>query len=113
VWIVAVLTLGGFFRSLEFTSLNTMAYADVEHARMSRATSLIAVGQQVSISVGVAVGALAVDLTLWWRGHDAIAAADFQPAWLIVASISALACFIFARMPSDVGAALAKGAPKA
>jgi EmrB/QacA subfamily drug resistance transporter len=112
VWIVAVLTLGGFFRSLEFTSLNTMAYADVEHARMSRATSLIAVGQQVSISVGVAVGALAVDLTLWWRGHDTIAAADFQPAWLIVASVSALSCFIFARMPSDVGAALANSAPK-
>jgi len=44
VWIVAVLTLGGFFRSLEFTSLNTIAYADVDHRYLSRATSLIAVG---------------------------------------------------------------------
>ncbi len=107
-WIIAVLTLGGFFRSLEFTSLNTMAYADVEHARMSRATSLIAVGQQLSISVGVAVGALVVDLTLWWRGHDTITAADFRPAWLIIAAISALSCIVFWRMPSDAGAALAK-----
>jgi len=39
VWIVAVLTLGGFFRSLEFTSINTIAYADVDHRVMSRATS--------------------------------------------------------------------------
>src|SRR5256886_3817773 len=60
-WIVGVLIVGGFFRSLEFTSLNTIAYADVDNRRMSRATSLVAVAQQVSISVGVAIGALAVD----------------------------------------------------
>ena len=63
-WIVGVLIVSGFFRSLEFTSLNTIAYADVDNRRMSRATSLVAVAQQVSISVGVAIGALAVDLTL-------------------------------------------------
>ena len=69
-WIVGVLIVGGFFRSLEFTSLNTIAYADVDNRRMSRATSLVAVAQQVSISVGVAIGALAVDLTLWARGRS-------------------------------------------
>jgi EmrB/QacA subfamily drug resistance transporter len=79
-WIVGVLIVGGFFRSLEFTSLNTIAYADVDNRRMSRATSLVAVGQQLSISVGVAIGALAVELTLWARGHTTITAADFQPA---------------------------------
>jgi EmrB/QacA subfamily drug resistance transporter len=108
VWIVMVLTLGGFFRSLEFTSLNTIAYADVDHRFMSRATSLIAVGQQLSIATGVAVGALAVDVTLWLRGHDTITAADFQPAWLIIAAISASSCLVFWRMPSDAGAALAQ-----
>ena len=61
--------------------------------------------------IGVAVGALAVDVTLWWRGHDTITAADFQPAWLIVAAISALSCLVFWRMPSDAGAALAQRAP--
>jgi hypothetical protein len=109
IWIVAVLTLGGFFRSLEFTSLNTIAYADVEPRFMSRATSLIAVGQQLSIAIGVAVGALAVDMTLWLRGHDTITAADFQPAWLIAAAISASSCLVFWRMPSDAGAALSQG----
>jgi EmrB/QacA subfamily drug resistance transporter len=113
VWIVAVLTLGGFFRSLEFTSINTIAYADVDHRVLSRATSLIAVGQQLSIAIGVAVGALAVDVTLWWRGHDTITAADFQPAWLIAAAISALSCLVFRRMPSDAGAALAQRPPEA
>ena len=114
-WIVGVLIVGGFFRSLEFTSLNTIAYADVDNRRMSRATSLVAVAQQVSISVGVAIGALAVDLTLWARGRDTITAADFQPAYLTIAVIAGCACFVFARMPADAGAELARrsGAPAA
>ena len=51
-------------------------------------------------------------MTLWWRGHDTIMAADFQPAWLIVASISALSCQVFWRMPGDAGAALAERTPE-
>jgi fucose permease len=111
-WIVGVLIVSGFFRSLEFTSLNTIAYADVDNRRMSRATSLVAVGQQVSISVGVAIGALAVDLTLWARGQSIITdAADFQPAFLAIAVIAGSAFFVFARMPADAGAELARRTP--
>jgi len=110
-WIVGVLIVGGFFRSLEFTSLNTIAYADVDNRHMSRATSLVAVAQQVSISVGVAIGALAVDLTLWARGHTTITAADFQPAYLTIAAIAACSFFVFARLPADAGAELARRTP--
>ncbi len=110
-WIVGMLVIGGFFRSLEFTSLNTIAYADVDARRMSRATSLVAVGQQVSISAGVAIGALAVELTLWARAGSEITAADFQPAFLAIAVIAAGAGIAFARMPSDAGAELARRTP--
>ncbi|HET7019527.1 MAG TPA: DHA2 family efflux MFS transporter permease subunit [Xanthobacteraceae bacterium] len=106
-WIVAVLIVGGFFRSLEFTSINTIAYADVDNRRMGRATALVSVAQQVSISVGVAIGALAVDLTLWARARDTIKAADFQPAFLAIAVIAASASLLFARLPADAGAELA------
>lgn len=110
-WIVGVLVIGGFFRSLEFTSLNTIAYADVDHQRMSRATSLVAVAQQVSISAGVAIGALAVDLTLKLRGHTAITAADFQPAFIAIAAIAGCAVFVVSRLPEHAGAELAQRAP--
>jgi EmrB/QacA subfamily drug resistance transporter len=109
-WIVGVLVVGGFFRSLEFTSLNAIAYADIADRHMSRATSLVAVAQQVSIAVGVAIGALAVDLTLSMRGHTTITAADFQPAYLAIALIAACAIFVFARMPPDAGAGLSQRA---
>lgn len=111
VWIVGVLVIGGFFRSLEFTSIATIAYAEVDYKRMSRATSLVSVAQQLSISMGVAIGALAVDMTLWARGGYVITAADFQPAFLTIAAIAACAAFVFARMPPDAGAELARRVP--
>jgi len=108
---LAFLLFGGFFRSLQFTSINTIAYAEVEPARVSRATSLVSVGQQLSISAGVAVGALAVETTQRLHGGGALQAADFPPAFLIVAAISALSVLIFARLPHDAGAELADRLP--
>ena len=65
----------------------------------------------VSISTGVAVGALVVDLTLWARGHTVIQAADFQPAYLTIAVIAGCASLVFARLPADAGAELAQRVP--
>ena len=106
-----VLLIGGFFRSLQFTSINTIAYAEIEQARVSRATALVSVGQQLSISAGVAIGALAVDLTAQFRGHADLHAEDFQTAFLIVAAISALSVFIFSRLSPEAGAELSGRAP--
>jgi EmrB/QacA subfamily drug resistance transporter len=107
-WIVGVLLVGGFFRSLQYTSLNTIAYADIDSRYMSRATSLVAVAQQLSLSVSVALGASLVELTFAWRGGDKITAADFQPAWIIVSLISAMTALIFWRMPPDAGAEVSR-----
>ena len=107
-----ILLVGGFFRSLQFTSINTIAYAEIEQARVSRATALVSVGQQLSISAGVAIGALAVDLTAQFRGHADLHAEDFQTAFLIVAAISALSVFIFSRLSPEAGAELSGRAPR-
>lgn len=102
--IVAVLLIGGFFRSLQFTASNTLAYADIDQRRMSRATAMASVGQQLSLATGVAVGAFVVELTLKWRGGAEIMAADFAPAFVVVSVVSALSALVFARMPADAGA---------
>ena len=101
---VLLLFVGGFFRSLQFTSINSLAYAEVETQRVSRATALVSVAQQLAISAGVAIGAMAVELTLHFHGHAALQAADFPPAFLAVAAISALSVFFFARLAPDAGA---------
>jgi len=108
---LALLLIGGFFRSLQFTSINTIAYAEVENVRVGRATALVSVGQQLSIAAGVALGAMAVELSVHFRGDGTLQAADFPPAFLAVAAISALSVFIFARLSRDAGAELADRLP--
>ena len=51
--IFLALLAGGFFRSLQMTSINTLSYADVPPGMLSRATSLTSMAQQLSQSVGV------------------------------------------------------------
>jgi EmrB/QacA subfamily drug resistance transporter len=103
---VAILLSGGFFRSLQFTSINTIAYAEIEPAKMSRATAMVAAVQQLSLSTGVAIGALVVELTLRLKHSTTMGINDFSPAFLFVGLLSASAVFIFMRLPSDAGAEL-------
>lgn len=102
--ILAVLLLGGCFRSLQFTSLNAIAYADVSSREMSSATSLTSVAQQLSLGVGVAIGAFALESVARWRGGAELAAPDFWPAFVLVALISASSGWILARLKPDAGA---------
>ena len=105
IWVMLLLLfVGGFFRSLQFTSINTLAYAEVDPQRAGRATSLVSVAQQLAISSGVAVGAMAVEFTLHLRGGTTFDAADFPPAFLAVAVVSGLSVFFFARLAPDAGA---------
>ncbi|HWV41894.1 MFS transporter [Pseudorhodoplanes sp.] len=108
---IAILLVGGFFRSLQFTSINALAYAEVPVARMSRATTLAAVGQQVSLATGVAIGALTVETVVRWKGQAAITAADFPAGFLLVGLIAATSAFLFARMPANAGAEMANRIP--
>jgi EmrB/QacA subfamily drug resistance transporter len=103
---VAILLSGGFFRSLQFTSINTIAYAEIEPAKMSRATTMVAVAQQLALSTGVAVGALVVETMLQLKDTTTITVADFPPAFLVVAALSASAALIFYRLAPDAGSEL-------
>lgn len=102
--ILMVLLIGGFFRSLQFTSINTLGYADIDRQRMSRATSFSSMAQQLSLSVGVGTGALLLHLTLVARSGDALRASDFLPAFIVVGICAAVSALAFVRLPADAGA---------
>jgi len=102
--ILVLLLAGGFFRSLQFTSTNTLAFADVPPTRISRATSLTSTAQQLSISMGVALGATLLHLTLLWRGASDLTADDFWPAFVVVALLSGASVFVYAHLAHDAGA---------
>ena len=103
VKILLVILVGGFFRSLEFTALNAIAFAEIAPKDMSNATSFAAVGQQLALSTGVAIGAAALEAARDLHGGVQLGAADFAPAFCLVAAISALAALVFWPLPDTAG----------
>ncbi|WP_207455256.1 DHA2 family efflux MFS transporter permease subunit [Azospirillum sp. SYSU D00513] len=106
--IIGVLLLAGFLRSLQFTGINTLAYAEVPQPRMSGANALASVMQQLSLSLGVAAGAVMLHLTHVWSGRAAIgsaqlSAADFVPAFLILGVLSWLSVLFYRGLPPGAG----------
>jgi EmrB/QacA subfamily drug resistance transporter len=103
VWLL--LLTSGFFRSLLFTSLNAVAYADIPPERMSQATSFSSMGQQLSLSFGVGFGALVLHLVSLHQ-HTQLVPEDFTVAFVAVAAVSALSTFSFRALPEDAGSEL-------
>lgn len=103
---LSVLLIGGFFRSLQFTAVNTLAYADISHAGMSRASSFAAMAQQLGISLGVGVAAEALSLSMAWRGSDTLIAADVMVGFIVIGSLCALASLAFWKLSPNAGESL-------
>jgi EmrB/QacA subfamily drug resistance transporter len=106
-WLILLTLLaGGFFRSLQFTALNVISYADIDPPRMSRATSFASVSQQMSGAVGVAVAAICVEAIQFGFGDTELMARDLSLAFVLVAIVSSLSVFVFAKLKPDAGAAV-------
>ena len=100
-----ILFIGGCFRSLEFTSINSIAYADISNRRMSAATSLSSVMQQVSVSLGISIGAFVLEYS---NAGILNAQSDFVTSFVFVALVSASSCCFFALLKPDAGADLSR-----
>jgi EmrB/QacA subfamily drug resistance transporter len=60
VWVIVLLAFFyGAFTSLQYTSMNTLVYADTTEEQTSNASSIASTMQQMSISFGVAIAGLA------------------------------------------------------
>ena len=101
--IMTVLLIGGCFRSLQFSSLNAISYADVATPAMAGASSLAGVMQQLSLSLGVAIAGFALQLAGEWSHSDATALANFRVAFFVVALISMSSAWLMWRLPKDAG----------
>ncbi len=111
----AVLFVSGVNRSIQFTALNTIAFADVAPAQMSGATTLSSVAQQVNSGMGIAFGALALRLAENWHDQPAGNAtlADFHWALGLTALLALVAIADALRLPRAAGAHVSgHGIPK-
>ena len=101
--IVAVILVGGFFQSLQFTAYNIVAYAEIGAARMSAATSFYTTFQQLMLSVGICIAASVLGLTAAARGHAEPMLADFSVTWVVLGLITLVAAPVCALLPRNVG----------
>jgi Na+/melibiose symporter-like transporter len=101
--IYAALLIGGFFRSLQFTAYNTLAYGDVPRARMSSATSLYVTCQQLAATIGISAGAVSLEISMALAGRASPQPIDFSHAFLVVALFTLVAAPIALLMPRNAG----------
>ena len=104
--VIMVLLVGGCLRSLQFTAVGAIAFADISQAWMSQASGLQSMSQRLAQSLGVAFGAYALELSSSLQGHSTIVAADFWPAFLAIALVSGASVFYNVALPHDAGAEL-------
>lgn len=107
----ALLLAGGFSRSLFFTGVNALAYAEVDSRQAAQATAFNAVMQQASLAMGVAYAGAMLEASLFVRG-GALGIADFHAAFIAVALVMAAGAIPFVRLHPEAGAsALSKRGP--
>ena len=103
-WVIMiVLLVGGFFRSLQFTSLNGLAYADIDQTQMSRASTLSAMTQQLVQSVGIGLAAMLLHMFMVMQGETTLTAGSISPAFLIVGALTFFSLAFFIRLPKTAG----------
>jgi EmrB/QacA subfamily drug resistance transporter len=102
-WLYLVLLVTGVLRSVFFTGVNALGFADIEEHETSQATALTAVSQQLSVAFGVAVAGGTLELSSRLTGGHALGLDDFHIAWFVVAGVSLLSALPFLRLPPDAG----------
>jgi len=103
--IAVILFVGGLTRSMQFTALNTIGFADVTPTQMSGASTLFSVMQQMATGMGIAFGAMALRLGAVINGHDGNpTAADFRIAFICVVALCVVALIDCSRLSKDAGA---------
>jgi EmrB/QacA subfamily drug resistance transporter len=106
VLMFGILLVSGFMRSLQFSALNTLAYADIDTEDVARANALYTVLQQLFLAIGVAVAAFLLDARLWWTGRDNLIAGDFSFALIVVAIVSSFAVISYVKLDRNAGSSI-------
>lgn len=107
IWVMDILLfVTGFFRSLQFTAYNSLAYGDISRARMSAATTLYATVQQLFLTLGVVVAAASLEFSSWLGGRTTPVQVDYIIGFLVLGGIALAAGPLCLRLPANAGAQL-------
>jgi hypothetical protein len=116
--VLAIVLLGlaqGFFNSLQFTSMNSMAYADIDAKDTSMASTIASSMQQLSMSFGLACGSL---VTAWYLGDvpqtDRLAVGSaLHHAFITLGVLTMMSSLSFWTLRPGDGNEVSRGVPNA
>lgn len=103
-WFIPIIAILGFFNSIQFTSMNTIAIADLRASHTSSGNSLLAVNQQLAVGFGIACGLIA--LKLFENRITAMGAPvhlAFRYTFYFVGVLTMLSGFVFRKLHSRDG----------
>ncbi|HBH14375.1 MAG TPA: MFS transporter [Leclercia adecarboxylata] len=110
VWVIMlVLYLGGVFRSIQFTAISTLAFADVPSPQMSYANTLFSTATQLAVGLGITLGAIGIrigELCSEMLGLEALPGISFRLAFVAIALVCLLGMFDTLRLVKDAGSAV-------
>jgi EmrB/QacA subfamily drug resistance transporter len=111
VWLIVMMAfIYGFLTSLQYTSMNTLAYADVGEHEASGASTIASTVQQLAVSFGIATASLAAALFI----PDRLRATEGQMihgihlALLCLATLTIVSTIVFARLRAQDGASVSQ-----
>jgi EmrB/QacA subfamily drug resistance transporter len=98
----------GFLSSLQFTSMNTLAYADVQEADTSMASTIASTMQQMAMSFGVAAASLttAVFIPDRFRTDSSQMIHGIHLAFLVLGGLTVLSAIVFRELHEEDGASV-------
>src|SRR6202034_3033185 len=107
LWAIVLLAFGyGAFTSLQYTSMNTLVYADIPDDKASNASSIASTMQQISISFGVAAAGLttALFIPVSSSSDSGQMIRGLHEAFLLLGGFTVLSTVVFSKLKSGDGA---------
>ena len=118
LWILIVVFVYGLARSMQFTALATLAYADIPQSQMSTASTLWSAANQMTTGMGIAFGALSLQIAAWARGATNSGAEivftlnDFKWAFAAAGVLTLLSLPGYWKMDPNAGAKISGAGAK-
>jgi MFS family permease len=110
-WLIVLQAFSfGFFTSLQYTSMNTLVYADVNEGQTASASTISSTMQQMSISFGVASASLVTALFVPDRFHsDAVEMIHgIHKAFLVLGGLTIVSALVFRELRAADGSAISQ-----
>jgi len=110
VWLIMlILYLGGVLRSVQFTAISTLAFADVPSPQMSYANTLFSTATQLAVGLGITLGAIGIrigELFSEMLEINALPGISFRLAFVVIALICLAGMFDTLRLTKNAGSAV-------